>query len=180
VRYGHIDSPDDYSDERVYTVTVTNDGTMSDSPLVGTWYSKADGFHGYTLYYWSFDANNRFACYVAGFEPPQGGGSIPSSTSEFYMQGSYRENGNTIECYDIQADSYFEFGGDGKYFWERDPVLLAGMLLATPLRDSEPADDFSFEFEFKSPGSLRIINDRGIFPDQYDMDFEYVSSPNDH
>jgi len=144
--------------------------------LYGTWHCIDYGFHGYTEYYWSFGRDGRFAYYVAGYEPPQGGGSIDSSVSERFVQGRFRENGITIECYDIKADSYFAWGNEWKYFPDRDPALLTGTLLITPLQEYENADDFSLDFEFSSGMILRLAMDRGDFPDQYDMDFEYVGT----
>ena len=149
-------------------------GIISENPLVGTWYCIDYGFHGYTEYYWSFGEDGRFAYYVAGFEPPQGDGMIDSSVGEWFVQGRFRESGNMIECYNIKADSYFAWGDEWKYFRDRDPVLLAGMLLATPLQESEKADDFTLNFELSSDMVLRLEIGRGDFPDKYDMDFEYI------
>ena len=154
----------------------SGNGVASQSPLVGTWYCIDHGFHGYTEYFWSFGEDSRFAYYVAGFEPPQGGGSIDSSVSENFVQGRFRVNGSTIECYDIKADSYFAWGDKWKYFPDRDPALLSGMLLATPLLQSESADDFSLDFELGSDRILRLEIDRSDFPDQYGMNFEYVGT----
>ena len=78
--------------------------------LYGSWYCVDYGVHGYREYYWSFGRDGRFAYYVAGLEPPQDGGEIDGSVSEYYAQGSFRENSITIECYDIKADSYFAWG----------------------------------------------------------------------
>jgi len=144
--------------------------------LYGTWYCIDYGFHGYTEYYWSFRRDGRFAYYVAGFEPPQGGGSIDSSVSERFVQGRFRENGITIECYDIKADSFFAWGNEWKYFSDREPALLAGMLLETPLQKSENADDFSLDFAFNGCMILRLRIDRGNPFDHYDMDFDYVET----
>jgi len=144
--------------------------------LYGTWYCIDYGVHGYTEYYWSFKKDGRFAYYVAGFEPPHGGGEIDSSVSERLMQGSFRENGITIECYDVQADSYFAWGNTWRYFPDKDPALLASALFATPLRNPEDADDFSLDFEIVSKSTLHLEIDQGAFPDQYAMDFEYAGT----
>jgi len=144
--------------------------------LYGTWHCTNDGVHGYTEYYWSFGEDGRFAYYVAGYEPPQGGGSIDSSVSERFVQGRFRENGITIECYDVTTDSYFAWGDAWRYFPDRKPAFLAEMLLATPLHAPENADDFSLDFMFISNISLRLKIDRDNSFDQYDMDFEYVGT----
>ena len=148
--------------------------TISDSMLVGTWYGTEGGFHCNAEYCWSFGNDGRFAYLFSAYEPPQGGGSIDSSVRERFMQGKYRENGNTIECYDIRADDFFARGDNWRYFPDRDPDLLASILLTTPLIESENVDDFSFSFEFTSTMILHLVVDRGDFPDQYDLDFEYA------
>ena len=185
VRYEDVRDADLYDEERIYAVTViagnnqtgvgqpTGNVSTSDNAFVGTWYRRVAGLRGYTTYCWSFGADGRFARYVAGFEPPHD--IIPSSISEYFMQGRFRENGNTIDCYDIQVDSYHKFSNEWKYFSNSEPAMLAGKLLETPLQDSENADEFSLECDFKSSKILRLVIDRGSFPDQYDMDFEYVS-----
>jgi len=142
--------------------------------LYGTWYCIDHGLHGYTEYYWSFRKDGCFAYYVAGFEPPQGGGEIDSSVSERFIKGRFRENGITIECYDTKSDFYFAWGNEWKYFPDREPALLAGMLLGTPLQKFENVDNFSLDFEFISLMILRLEVDRGNSHDQYEMDFEYV------
>jgi len=147
---------------------------ISGSPLIGTWYCMEEGFHGNAKYFWSFGKDGRFAYLFSGYEPPQGGGSIESSVRERFMQGMFRENGGTIECYDIVADDHFSWGDNWKYFPDRYPTLLANMLLDTPLIESENADDFLVDFEFTGDMILRLIIDRGDFPDQYDMEFEYI------
>ena len=167
--YSHSDDADSLQSGN----PLDNDA-ISDSPLVGTWYGIESGFHGNAGYYWSFGKDGRFAYLFSGYEPPQGGGSIESSVRERFMQGKFRVNGSTIECYDIKADDFFARGDNWKYFPERDPALLANILLATPLIKPENVDDFSFDFEFTSAMNLRLVVDRGDFPDQYDMDFEYV------
>jgi hypothetical protein len=147
---------------------------ISDSPLVGTWYSTESSFHGNARYYWSFGKDGRFAYLISAFEPPQGGGSIDSSVYEYFMQGMFRENGSTIECYDIRVDEFFEWGNNWRYFPDRDPILLSNTLLTTPLISSENFEDFSFTFEFTNTMILRLAVESDDFPDQYDMEFEYV------
>ena len=144
--------------------------------LHGTWYCIDYGVHGHTEYYWAFGRDGRFAYYVSGFEPPQGGGDIEASVSEYYAQGLYRENGITIECYDIKADSYFAWGDERKYFQEREPALIAGLLLSTPLTEMEAADDFTLDFEHNGLMSLRLTVDHDNSLMQYDMDFEFIET----
>ena len=144
--------------------------------LYGSWYYIDYGFHGHTEYYWSFAKDGRFAYYIAGLEPPQGGGEIDGSVSEYYAQGKFRENGIKIECYEIKADSYFAWGNERKYFPDREPSHIAGMLLETPLQEPENADDFSLDFGFISNMILRLEVDRDNSLDQYEMDFEYVGT----
>ena len=151
-----------------------DNSAISDSPLVGTWHVIESGSHGNARYYWSFGRDGRFAYLFSGYEPPQGGGSIDSSVRERFMKGKFRENSGTIECYDIRADDFFTRGDNWRYFPNRAPALLAGILLETSLIESENVNDFSFDFEFISPMILRLVVDRGDFPDQYGMDFEYA------
>ena len=144
--------------------------------LYGTWYCIDYGFHGCTEYYWSFAKDGRFAYYIAGLEPPHGGGEIDGSVSEYYAQGKFRENGIKIECYEIKADSYFAWGNERKYFPDREPSHIAGMLLGTPLQEPENADNFSLGFEFGSNMVLRLKMDQGNPLEMYDMDFQYVET----
>lgn len=154
-----------------------DNGIISASPLIGTWYSIDHGFHGYAEYYWSFGEDGRFAFYVAGYEPPQGGGSIDGSVSEHFVQGRFRVAGSSVECCDIRADSYFTWGDEWKYFPDRDPGLIAGALLATPLEKPENAGDFSFHYELGGDMILHLVIDHSDFPHINDMNFEYVGTP---
>ena len=168
-------APDDTTDaSSQQSESPPENDAISDSPLVGTWYAIESGSHGNAGYYWSFSKDGRFAYLFSGYEPPQGDGSIESSVRERFMQGSFRVNGSSIECYDIKADDFFTRGDNWKYFPERDPALIADVLLATPLIDSEDIDGFSFDFELTNAMTLHLVVDRGDFPDQYEMDFEQI------
>ena len=90
------------------------------------------------------------------------------------MKGKFHENGNKIECYGIRADDFFSRGDNWRYFPDRDPAHLADILLTTPLAESEDVDDFSIDFELTGATVLHLVVDLGDFPDQYDMDFEYI------
>ena len=144
--------------------------------LYGSWYCIDYGVHGHIEYYWSFGKDGRFAYYIAGLEPPQGGGEIDGSVSEYYAQGKFRENGIKIECYEKKADSYFAWGNERKYFPDREPSYIAGMLLGTPLQEPENADDFSLDFEFGSSMILRLKMDQGNPLERYDMDFQHIET----
>ena len=161
-----VETPSDEGD------TAGNDAY--DGPLVGTWSDIESGFHGNAGYYWAFGNDGRFAYLFSGYEPPQGGGDIDSSVRERFMQGKFRENGSTIECYDIKVDDYFAWGDNWRYFPDRDPAILAKTLLATSLIEPEKIDDFSIDFELSDTMVLHLVVDLGDFPDQYDMDFEYI------
>jgi len=148
----------------------------SDSPLVGTWVQRDQGVHGNALYFWSFSEDGHFAYLFTAYEPPQAGGTIESSVREIYIQGRFRENGNTIELYNVKVDDYFSWGDKWRYFSDRDPALLADKLLTTSLKKPKSMDDFTASFELKDSESLRIVLDLGDFPHQYDMQFEFVAT----
>ena len=155
----------------------TNTGVdTSDSPLVGTWYQREGEYHGNALLVWSFGEDGRFAYLFSAYEPPQAGGTIDSSVRERFMQGMFRENGNTIELYDIRLDDYFSWGDKWRYFPDRDPALLADVLLTTSLKQSKKVDDLTVGFEFSGNMTLRLEVDFGEWPDQYVMVFDYVGS----
>lgn len=146
------------------------------SALAGTWHGITQSYHGNGVYIWSFGEDGRFAFLYSAVEPPSGGIDL-FSVREVYMQGRYRENGDAIECYDIRADDFYRSGSEyeWKYFPDRDPARLAGVLLDTPLMDSESVSDFSIAYRFEGGVTLRLEVDCGVFPYQYDMDFEYVA-----
>jgi len=147
---------------------------FTDTSLIGTCYSITEGVHGNALYCWSFGNDGRFAYLFSGYEPPQGDGSIDSSVRERFMKGKYRVNGDMIELYDIVADDFSSWGDNWKYFPDRDPIHLAWVLLDTPLIDVKSVNNFSIEYELTSVTTLRLKVDLGDFPDQYDMEFEYI------
>ena len=151
-----------------------NDDVIINSRLIGTWVCIEYGVHGNARYIWSFREDGRFAYLFSGYEPPHGGGDMKSSVRERFMQGRFRENGNTIECYDVQLDDFFSWGDNWRYFPDRDPYLLAEILLTTPFVESDATGDFTFSFEFVDKTMLRIVIDLGAFPDQYEMDFEFL------
>jgi len=151
-----------------------NDGVVIESPLIGTWRQIEYGVHGNAQYFWSFAENGHFAYLFSAYEPPHGGGDIQSSVRECFMQGKFRIDGSTIECYDLRYDDYFSWGDKWKYFRDRDAELIAGSLLSTPVRNSKSIDDFTLDFDLSSAMILQLVIDRGSFPDQYDMQFELV------
>lgn len=151
---------------------ITDSTNGSKNSLAGTWYCIVTGVHDVTEYYWTFDEDGRFAYYASGLEPPQDGADISGSRTEHFMQGRFRENGKNIECYDIQADSCFEFSDNWKYFPGRNPAYMTGILLTTPLQQPENVDDFSLEFEFKDSLILHLASNNSQAFEQYDMDFE--------
>ena len=144
-----------------------------DGPLVGNWHQVEYGVHGNALYLWSFGENGYFAFLFSAREPPHG--EIDGSVREFFMKGKFRINGNSIECYDVKYDDYFAWGDEWKYFSDRNPENLAGLLLATPLKDVDNKDNFSIDFELDESMTLRLVIDLGEFPNQYDMDFEKIN-----
>ena len=171
---GEPSREDNIDARQVEAADTAGDAAAFDSRLVGEWYGSEGGFHGNSGYIWSFGNEGRFAYLFSAYEPPQGDGSIESSVRERFMQGAYRVNGSSIECYDIRVDDYFARGDSWRYFPDRDPDLLAGILLTTPLIESEGIDDFTLEYEFTDTNILRLVVDCGEFPDRYDMDFECV------
>ena len=146
----------------------------SESPLVGTWIQREEGVHGNGMYVWSFGEDGRFAYLYSAYEPPHGGGEIESSVAERLMQGRFREDGSTVELFDVRLDDYFSWGDNWRYFPDRDPEVFADLLLATPLKKSKKTGDFSAEFVLKDATTLRLAVDRGEWPDQYDWEFELV------
>ncbi|MCL2888837.1 MAG: hypothetical protein FWE65_00250 [Eggerthellaceae bacterium] len=154
----------------------TNNVDYSDSPLVGTWQEMEYGFHGNAIFVWSFGADGRFAYLFTAYEPPQAGGSVKSSVREIYMQGSYRVNGGTIECYDVKIDDYFSWGDKWKYFEDRSSEALSSKLLSTKLKNAKGTDSFTVNFLFDNESKLHLTLDRGGFPDQYEKTFELVAN----
>jgi len=157
----------------------TGYGVASESTLAGGWHGIKHGFHGYREYFWVFGRDGHFAYYAAGLEPPQGGGAIDGSVSEYYAQGRFRVKGDVIECYDMRADTYFAWGDTWKYYPYMEPDLLVGMLLFTPLQDFDNVDDFSFDFKLSSDMALRLDIDRDNPFGEYDMAFDYIRTAAD-
>ncbi|MCL2867415.1 MAG: protease inhibitor I42 family protein [Clostridia bacterium] len=155
---------------------ISGNAADPDNLLYGTWYAMDEGVHGHAEHFWVFTEDSRFIRYIAGMEPPMGGGEIEGSVSEYLAHGMYRENGMTIECYDIQADSFFAWGNERKYFQERDPALIAGMLTDTPLLNSVEADGYSMDFSFHGSMVLRLIINSGDSDELFDMDFRYIDT----
>ena len=148
---------------------VTADDVVSVKALAGLWHTS--GF--IEDFYWSFDANGRFAYYISGEQAAQGGNL--SWASEAYFKGNYRVNGYTIEFYNVQYDGFFEYVGSFKYFPDQKGIT-SSKLLDTPLQNPEKEDDFSLMFEFKDASRLRIVIDRDELRDNYDWFFDYVGS----
>ena len=146
----------------------------SESSLVGTWHQTEDGYAGSGLFIWSFGEDGRFAYLFSAYEMPFGPDSETSSVRERFIQGSYRENGSTIEFYDIRMDDCFTWGISWKYFPDRDPGYLADVLLVTPLEDSVRMDDFAVDYRLIDTTTLHLKIDLGDFPDQYERDFKLV------
>ena len=159
--------------------TVTTD--TSESPLVGVWMQTEKGFHGNAIYVWSFGEDGRFTYLFSAYEPPQGGGGIDSSVRERFMQGNYRQNGNTVECYNVRLDDYFSWGDKWRYFSVRTPEVFAMQIMITPLKEAVKTDDFSFEFtkreDVNKGEHLKIKLDLGELPDQYEMEFDRIFYP---
>ena len=162
----------DTSNTPTAELPVTGENAISMNALVGIWSTR--GFNNF--YYWSFGDDGRFAYYVTSGQVPMNpsAGVNMAYASEAYFKGNYRVNGNTIEFYNCQHDSFFEYNGTLKYFKTRD--FSSSMLLDTPLQNSEKADDFSLMFEFKNASRLRIVIDRGGLRDNYDWLFDYVGT----
>ncbi|MCL2158639.1 MAG: zinc ribbon domain-containing protein [Oscillospiraceae bacterium] len=149
----------------------TGDDAVSMNALVGLWHTS--GF--IEDYYWSFGADGRFAYYVSAYDT--GVGVNMGYASESYYKGNYRVKGDTIELYNCQGDSFFEYISDFKYFKNRD--FSGDIFLDTPLQKSEKVDDFTVIFEFKNASRLRIVIDRGDLRDNYDRFFDYVGTRDD-
>ena len=148
---------------------VTADDAISVKALKGLWHTS--GF--IEDFYWSFDANGRFAYYISGYQPPQG--SSLSWSSEAYFKGNYRVNGYTIEFYNVQYDGFFEYVSSFKYFPDQEKIT-SSKLQDTPLQNPEKVDNFSLMFEFKDASRLRIVIDRDELRDNYDWFFDYVGT----
>jgi len=146
----------------------------SGSALVGTWVQREEGFHGNSIYMWSFGEDGRFAYLFTAYEPSSDGGSNGSSVRERFMLGNFRENGNTIECYNVVIDDYFSWGNKWRYFKNRDPENLANVLPRTLLKQYENMEDFTFDFTVSGATDLNIYIDIGAWPDQYKMDFKKI------
>jgi len=156
--------------------TVTTD--TSESSLLGVWMQAEQGFHGNAIYVWSFGEDGRFTYLFSAYEPPQGGGDIDSSVRERFMQGNYRQNGDTVECYNVRLDDYFSRGDNWRYFSVRTPEVFAMQIMVTPLKEAVKVDDFSLVFTKREDANksehLKIEIDLGEFPDQYTMDFNRI------
>ena len=150
------------------------DIVIYEGPLVGTWHQAEYGEHGNAQYLWSFGENGYFAFLFSAIEPPHGGDD-DGSVREFFIKGKFRVNGNSIECYDVKYDDYLAWGDEWKYFPDRNPERLAGLLLETPFKRPDNMDAFSMDFEFDESMTLHLIIDLGDFPNQYDMGFIKVS-----
>ena len=151
-----------------------DESEIYEGPLVGTWHQAQYGEHGNAQYLWSFGENGHFAFLFSAREPPQGGGDIEGSVREYFIKGKFRINGNSIECYDVKYDDYLAWGDEWKYFPDRNPETLAGLLLETPFKGPDKLDAFSMDFEFDESMTLRLVIDLGDFPNQYDMDFTQI------
>ena len=143
-----------------------------DNSLVGSWFPDGRG----RISIWSFGADGRFAYYERATTSynPDPSHFILASKYELYLQGKYRANGDTIECYDVSSDSYFDFGSNVKYFGDSDFRVIAEKLLNTPLQDSEKMDNFSVKYEFLNTMCLRLVIDTKNI--QYDWDFDYLGN----
>ena len=147
----------------------TTQPPSGNNALVGSWY-----FHASTLWFhFAFGENGNFAYYVASR-------ATNNSISETYVKGKYRVNGNNVEFYDNQVDSYFGYGS-WKYFGNSQHELSEKELLDTSLKDTEKTDNFSMKYEFLDASRLRIILDRDNIRDRYDEVFYRIgTAPDDN
>ena len=153
----------------------TGDNATTMNALAGIWY------HGATIsnYYWSFGADGRFAYYISAkvLSNPYISTLTPY-VSEFYYKGNYRVNGNVIEFFNCQVDSYFEYySSTYKFFPDRD--FSGNIFLDTPLQNPAREDDFTLSFEFINASRLRIIINRTDNSDNYDWLFDYEGTKGD-
>jgi len=155
----------------------TGDDAVSKNALVGVWVTTgwAD------VYWWEFGANGSFAYYR---------GTISGSVSywdEYFLKGKYRVNGNTIEYYDCQFDSYEEHALSGnparnhEYFDNSKRLDMPNnLLLDTPLQNPKNSNDLSVKFEFIGTMTLRIVKNSGTLNMEYDdCDFDYHANSHD-
>lgn len=151
--------------------TATGENAISMNALVGVWLTR-----GWSDVYWlEFGTNGNFAYYR---------GTISASVNywnEYYMKGKYRTNGNVVECYDCQFDSFEETSLSGnvarnhRYFDNYKRLDMPdNLLIETRLQDPKNADNFSIMFEFIDSMTLRIIKDGGSINMEFDdCDFNY-------
>jgi len=150
----------------------TVDDSVSMNALVGNWFPDGRGL----ISIWSFGADSRFAYYERATTSynPDPSHFILASKYELFVKGNYRVSGDTIECYDVFCDAYFDFGSSVKYFGDADFRDIADKLLGTPLQDSEKMDSFFVKYEFIDTMCMRLVIDtRNI---KYDWDFDYLGN----